>query len=440
MTIRTRFAPSPTGHVHIGNIRVAIYNWLYARHMDGQFLLRIEDTDRERSTQEATQKVLDAMAWLGMDYDEEPVYQSTRQEAHLAAAEDLLAKGLAYKEDKGGTGKGECVIFKMPGTDISYVDEVKGEMCKAGKDLQDFVIVRSNGTPVFHLANVVDDIHMGITHVIRGDDHVENTFKHIALYQALGAELPTFSHLPMIVNHQGKPYSKRDGDAYIGDFKEKGFLAETVFNYLTLLGWSPGDDREVMTCDEIVKAFELDRVKSSPAQMDLKKMLWMNGEYMRKLPRDVYAKGCQDVLEARGLWRSDISETYFTRVLEVMEERIKLFTDIVDQAAYFFTEDYAYDEKAVRKRLLKEGALDNLKKIKERFEACEPFNVQTTEAVVQALAEELESGVGPLVNPLRVAVSGMPGGPGLYDMLDVLGKERVLQRIERTLTTYSKGS
>ncbi len=190
MTIRTRFAPSPTGNVHIGNIRAAIYNWLYARHTGGQFLLRIEDTDRERSTPQAVQTVLDSMDWLGLTHDEPPLYQSTRLQDHLAAAEKLLAAGHAYKEDKGGTGKGECIVFKMPGTDIAFHDEIKGDLKKAAKDLPDFVIVRSNGTPVFHLANVADDIHMGITHVIRGDDHVENTFRHMALFQALWRSRP----------------------------------------------------------------------------------------------------------------------------------------------------------------------------------------------------------------------------------------------------------
>jgi glutamyl-tRNA synthetase len=255
--VRTRFAPSPTGNVHIGNMRAAIYNWLFARHHGGEFLLRVEDTDRERSTPEAIQTLLDAMDWLKLDVDGEPLYQSTRMDAHLEAAELLLSKGLAYKEDKGGLGQGECVIFKMPGTDTSFEDGIKGTLSKAAENMQDFVIVRSNGTPVFHLANVLDDIEQGITHVIRGDDHIENTYRHIALYKALGASVPKFAHLPMIINAQGKPYSKRDGDAFVGDFKEKGFLSETLFNYLALLGWSPNDEGEVMTRDEMIAAFEL---------------------------------------------------------------------------------------------------------------------------------------------------------------------------------------
>jgi glutamyl-tRNA synthetase len=436
MTIRTRFAPSPTGHVHIGNIRAAIYNWLFARHEGGAFLLRIEDTDRERSTDEAVQTVLEAMEWLGLNWDEEPLYQSTRMEAHLEAAEKLLAAGHAYKEDKGGKGQGECVVFKMPGEDMSFHDEIKGELSKSADDMKDFVIVRSNGTPVFHLANVVDDIHMGITHVIRGDDHIENTYRHVALYRALGAEVPRFAHLPMIVNHQGKPYSKRDGAAYVGEFKERGILASALFNYLALLGWSPGEDREVMTCEEMVELFTLDRVQSKAAQFDVKKLEWMNGEHMRALPREELVGGCRKVMEEQGLWSDAIDEDYFARVVEVLGDRLHFFADVADQSIYFLTEDYPYEEKAVKKRLLKEGALDKLAQMRERFAAVEPWSGEGAEQALRQLAEEQEVGAGQLIHPVRVAVSGSSMGPSLFDMLELLGKEKVLARIDRTIERF----
>jgi glutamyl-tRNA synthetase len=436
MSIRTRFAPSPTGQVHIGNIRVAIYNWLMARHAGGKFLLRIEDTDRERSTPEACRTVLDTLAWLGLDADEEPVYQSARRDAHLAAAETLLSEGKAYKEDKGGTGQGEAVVFRMPGSDMAFHDEVKGDLAKKAEDMKDLVIVRSNGTPVFHLANVVDDIDMGVTHVIRGDDHVENTYRHLALYHALGAPPPRFAHLPMIVNHQGKPYSKRDGDAYVGEYRDKGFLPDTVLNYLALLGWSPGDDREVMTREEMIELFALDRVQSSPAQMDPQKMAWLNGEHMRRLPPADYAAGIRRDLEHTGLVDAGTDPDYLQAVVAVMGDRIKLWTDATDQAGFFFTEDFAYDEKAVKKRLLKEGAMENLALLRERFAAAEPFNAETLEAALRTLAEEQSLGAGSLIHPLRIAVSGIPAGPSLFDMLVVLGRDRVLQRIDRTLLRF----
>ena len=437
MNIRTRFAPSPTGHVHIGNIRAAIYNWLFARHEGGKFLLRIEDTDRERSTPEAVKTVLDAMAWLGLNYDEPPVYQSTTTQTHLAAAERLLKAGHAYKEDKGGTGQGECIVFKMPGTDMAFHDEIKGELKKAAADMKDFVIVRSNGTPVFHLANVVDDIHMSVTHIIRGDDHIENTYRHVALFQALGAPVPKYAHLPMIVNAQGKPYSKRDGAAYVGDFKEKGFLAEALFNYLALLGWSPGGDREVMSRDEMAKLFTFDRVQSSAAQFDVQKLEWMNGVYMRSLPREELIAGARAAMEKQGVWNDAIAPDYFARVIETLGERIHFFTDVADQAGYFFSDEYPYDEKAVQKRLKKEGALDSLRELRERFAALSDFTAAATEQALRKLAEAKGTGAGALVHPVRVAVSGRGEGPSLFHMLEVLGKDRVLKRVDAALARFA---
>jgi glutamyl-tRNA synthetase len=300
--LRVRFAPSPTGNVHVGNIRAAIFNWLLARHhgAEGKFLLRVEDTDRERSTPEAIKTLLECMAWLGLDFDEPETYQSKQTERHLAVAEDLIARGFAYRDKKGG--EGECVVFRMPKDgELRYRDLVKGEMKKKAKDTQDFVIVRSDGTPVFHLANVVDDIDMGVTTVIRGDDHVENTFKHIELFKAIGAPPPEYGHLPMIVNAQGKPYSKRDGAAFVGEFREQGYLPEALFNFLLLLGWNPGDEREIMSRDEMISLFTLDKCSSSASRFDLKKLKWMNGEYIARQPRDEFKREFEARLAAAGL-------------------------------------------------------------------------------------------------------------------------------------------
>ncbi|MBM4156307.1 MAG: glutamate--tRNA ligase [Lentisphaerae bacterium] len=434
MTVRTRFAPSPTGNVHIGNMRAAIYNWLYARHCGGRFLLRIEDTDRERSTPEACRTVLESMEWLGLTVDEAPLYQTTRLAAHRAAAETLVAAGHAYREDKGGTGRGECIVFRMPGTDVAFHDEVKGDLAKAAADLKDFVIVRSDGNPVFHLANVLDDIEMGITHVIRGDDHVENTFRHIALFRALGAPVPRYAHLPMIVNAQGKPYSKRDGDAYVGQFREKGVLAEALFNYLALLGWSPGDGREVLSRDEMTALFSFERVQSSPAQFDMTKMLWMNGEHMRRLPAADRMAGHLADLRAHGL---EPDAGYAARVVAIMEDRIKLFSDTAAQTAYFFAEDFPFDDKAVRKRLLREGAREGLAALRDRWAAAVPFDGPTLEAALKDLAAARGQPHPDLIHATRVAVSGSPAGPGLFAMLEVLGRDRVLARITRALERFA---
>ncbi len=433
MKVRTRFAPSPTGNVHIGNMRAAIYNWLFARHMGGEFLLRVEDTDRERSTPEAIQTLLDAMAWLKLDVDEKPLYQSTRIDAHLEAAEMLLSKGLAYKEDKGGLGQGECVIFKMPGSSVSFEDGIKGTLSKAAENMQDFVIVRSNGTPVFHLANVLDDIEQGVTHVIRGDDHIENTYRHIALYQALGADVPNFAHLPMIINAQGKPYSKRDGDAFVGDFRQKGFLGDALFNYLALLGWSPGDDREIMSRDEMIEAFDLARCQSSPAQVDLKKLTWMNGEYMLKLPMEDFESTCFDELKDAGI---SVEPDYAKSVFALVRERVKTVADIVPLIGYFFSEEYAYDEKAVRKKLQKDGVSETLEKVKSIFEALDRFDEASTDKALHDFVEESGLGFGAVMAPVRIAVSGVQSGPDLFPLLGVLGRERVVARIDRTVQQF----
>jgi glutamyl-tRNA synthetase len=433
MSVRTRIAPSPTGNVHIGNIRTAIYNWLVARKMGGQFLVRIEDTDRERSTEAAVKTVFQALEWLGLDWDEEPVYQSSRRDAHLAAAESLLEQGLAYRSDFGKPEQGECIVFKMPGHDLSFKDEIKGQLTKGADDMKDLVIVRSDGNPVFHLANVLDDIHMKINFVIRGDDHIENTYRHVALYEALGAELPRFAHLPMIVNQQGKPYSKRDGDAFVGDFRDREYLSDALFNFLTLLGWNPGDDREVFSKQELVEAFDLSRVQSKPAQMDLKKLTWMNGEHMKRLPHETLRDACGEKLQAAGI---SFEAGYLDQVLELMGERIQFFSDIVSGASFFFGDDYPTDEKNFRKRVLKEGVDANLAALNTAFSETTAFSAEELEVALNQTAEQLECGAGKLMAPVRLAATGQAGGPSLYETLALLGRETVLGRIQRVLSNH----
>ncbi|MDD4102638.1 MAG: glutamate--tRNA ligase [Kiritimatiellae bacterium] len=427
MSVRVRFAPSPTGHVHIGNIRAAIFNWLFARHEGGKFLLRVEDTDRERSTPEAITTLLQCMEWLGLDYDEPETYQSRQTDRHLAVAEDLLVRGLAYREAKGGGD--ECVIFRMPKEGrLEFEDLVKGRMRKKAEDTQDFVIVRSNGTPVFHLANVVDDVDMEISHVIRGDDHVENTFKHIELFKAMGATVPRYAHLPMIVNNQGKPYSKRDGAAFVGEFREQGYLPEALFNFLLLLGWAPGDDREVLTRAEMVELFTLDRCKSSAARFDLKKLVWMNGEYIRRQPREEFAAELVKRVQAAGLSTEGAD---LPGILEQVQVRTKFYQEIPASCAYFFTEEYEFDANGVAKRLKAEGVPEMLEAVAAAYEALPEFNLESTHTTLSAMAEASGTGLGALVHPVRVAVSGLTEGPGLFEMLTLLGRERVCARLRR---------
>ena len=428
--IRVRFAPSPTGKVHIGNIRAAIYNWLYARHTGGKFLLRVEDTDLERSTPEAIQTLLDCMDWLGLDYDEPTFYQTKNIARHLACVEKLLVDGRAYKMEKTSRdGKtGEVVMFRMPkdGT-LAFDDIVKGHMEKKAEDVPDFAIVRSDGSPIFHLANVVDDIDQRVTHVIRGDDHVENTFKHIELFKALGATPPTYGHLSMIVNAQGKPYSKRDGAAFVGEFRENGYLPEALFNYLLLLGWNPGDEREVLTRQEMIELFDIEKVHVTAAKFDIKKLQWMNGEYIRRAPREQFRSELLARLGAAGLVPPP--DFNLEMLIDQLQIRTKFWNDIPGNCAWFFTDDYPIDEKAVEKRLKKPGVKELLLDLADRFAKLEPFTAAAGEEMVKGLSQG--QGMGPWVHPIRVAVSGRMEGPGLFEMLELLGRDRTVARLTR---------
>ena len=429
--IRVRFAPSPTGKVHIGNIRAAIYNWLYARHTGGKFLLRIEDTDIERSTPEAIKALFECMEWLKLDWDEEVFYQTKNVKRHLEVVDQLLASGHAYKVEKTSRdGKtGVVTMFRMPKEGvIEFDDIVKGHMAKKAEDVQDFAIVRSDGSPIFHIANVVDDIDQRVTHIIRGDDHVENTFKHICIFKALGAPVPKYGHLSMIVNQQGKPYSKRDGAAFVGEFREQGYLPEALFNYLLLLGWNPGDDREVLSRDEMVQLFELEKVHVTAAMFDLKKLQWMNGEYVKRLPRDVFESELRKRVEAAGLSIPDGFN--MPALIDQMQVRTKFLNDMPANVAYFFTDDYPYDEKSVEKRLKKDGVKDTLLDLVQRFSGVGEWTAPALESVIKELSQG--NGMGPWVHPIRVAVSGRMDGPGLFEMLEILGRDKTLARLKKT--------
>ena len=429
--VRVRFAPSPTGKVHIGNIRAAIYNWLYARHTGGKFLLRIEDTDLERSTPEAISAVMDSMKWLGLDYDEPVFYQTKNVKRHLECVEKLLAMGRAYKVEKTSRdGKtGVVTMFRMPkeGT-IEFDDIVKGHMAKKAEDVQDFAIVRSDGSPIFHIANVVDDIDQGVTHIIRGDDHVENTFKHIEIFKALGAPIPKYGHLSMIVNQQGKPYSKRDGAAFVGEFREQGYLPEALFNYLLLLGWNPGDDREVLTREEMIQLFDLENVHVTAAKFDIKKLQWMNGEYVKRLPRETFEAELRSRVAAAGL--TIPADFNMPLLIDQLQVRTKFLNDMPGNCAYFFTDDYPYDEKSVEKRLHKDGVKETLLDLADRFEKLPEWTAAAGEAMVKELSQG--NGMGPWVHPIRVAVSGRMDGPGLFEMLELLGREKTVARLRKT--------
>ena len=432
--IRVRFAPSPTGKVHIGNIRAAIYNWLFARHTGGKFLLRVEDTDLERSTPEAIQVLFDCMKWLGLDWDEEVFYQTKNVKRHLEVVDQLLASGHAYKVERTSReGKtGVVTMFRMPkeGT-IEFDDIVKGHMAKKAEDIQDFAIVRSDGSPIFHIANVVDDIDQRVTHIIRGDDHVENTFKHICIFRALGAEVPRYAHLSMIVNQQGKPYSKRDGAAFVGEYREQGYLPEALFNYLLLLGWNPGDDREVLTREEMIKLFELEKVHVTAAMFDPKKLAWMNGEYVKKIPQAEFKALLKGKVKVEGK-----DEEWWDYLVQQVQPRTKFLNDLETSCTYLVSDDFPFDEKAVAKRLAKDGVKATLLDLVERFAKIDDWTAPTLENSIKELSQG--QGMGPWVHPIRVAVSGRGEGIGLFEMLQLLGKEKTLARLQSAAEKFCK--
>ena len=436
--IRVRFAPSPTGKVHIGNIRAAIYNWLYARHTGGKFLLRVEDTDLERSTPEAIKALFECMEWLGLDWDEDVFYQTKNVRRHLEVVDRLLASGHAYKVEKTSReGKtGVVTMFRMPKEGvIEFDDIVKGRMAKKAEDIQDFAIVRSDGSPIFHIANVVDDIDQRVTHIIRGDDHVENTFKHICIFRALGAEVPKYGHLSMIVNQQGKPYSKRDGAAFVGEFREQGYLPDALFNYLLLLGWNPGDDREVLTRDEMVRLFELEKVHVAAAMFDPKKLAWMNGEYIKQIPHGEFVGEVKARVSGLVSPVPDHDAAWWDYLADQLQPRTKFLNDIPAAVRCFVSDDFEFDQKAVDKRLKKPGVKELLLDLVQRFEKVGDWTAPALEAMVKELSQG--NGMGPWVHPIRVAVSGRGEGIGLFEMLQLLGREKTLERLRRAAETLA---
>jgi glutamyl-tRNA synthetase len=441
---RVRFAPSPTGFLHIGGARTALFNWLYARHTEGTFILRIEDTDAARNTQEAVEVILRGLRWLGLDWDEGPLsgdpagaskgdrgpyFQSRRKENYRRRVESLLSQGLAYEVD--GTIK-----FKMDRAPILIPDLVVGEVRRELTDREqadpDFIIVRSDGQPVFHLVNVVDDLEMGITHVIRGEDHLSNTAKHIALCRALGAEPPRYAHIPLILNIDGTKMSKRDKGASLTTYMEEGYVPPALVNYLCLLGWSPKGNREKMPLAEVVEAFDLPQVLRHNARFDLTKLIWLNGEYIRELSDEQFYDLSVEALKRAGLEVGNYPADYVRAALETCKGKVKLFSELPAYAGFYFKEEIAYDPEAARKDLTAENQ-PRVARLREALAKLEPFEADPIGATLKAVAQELGVKAGVLVHPTRLACCGNTAGPSLYHLLAILGKKRALARIDQAL-------
>jgi glutamyl-tRNA synthetase len=443
MKVRVRFAPSPTGYLHIGGARTALFNWLYARHTGGTFVLRIEDTDTARNTQQAVEVILNGLRWLGLAWDEGPLtsdatgpgkgdrgpyFQSQRKEFYQRRVEALLARGLAYEHEG-------AIKFKMQREPVAIHDLVVGEVVRRLTDREevdpDFVIQRSDGQPVFHLTNVVDDLEMGITHVIRGEDHLSNTAKHIALFQAFGVPPPHYAHLPLILNADGSKMSKRDRGASLATYMDEGFLPEAVVNYLCLLGWSPKDNREKLSLAEVIERFDLPQILRHNARFDFEKLLWLQGEYCRELPDDRFYELAVHTLARAGLDTNRFDVAYVKRALDTCKGKIKTFSELPAYAGFYFKDEITYDPEAAKKCFVPENK-PRLEKLRDAFAAA-PFNAATLEAALKAVAAELGVKAGVLVHPVRLAVTGNPAGPSLYHLLEVLGKEKVMERIDAAL-------
>jgi len=424
--IKVRFAPSPTGFLHLGSARTALFNWLYARHTAGEFLLRIEDTDRERSKKEFLDEILEDLKWLGMDYDGEPLFQSKRTGIYKGYAEKILDAKKAYKE-------GDAIIFRVEKSRIIKVkDIVHGEVEFNTDEIKDQVLIKSDGYPAYNFACVVDDHDMGITHVIRGDDHVSNTPKQLMLYEALGFKSPTFAHMPLMMGKDGSKLSKRHGGVSISEYKKDGFLPEALSNYLLLLGWSPGGEREIISLEEAKKIFKLEDLGDVQAKFDVEKLKWMNGEYLRGKNE----KELTRLLKLYGYISGDIDDGYLEKVINLYKTRIRILSEFAEPTQCFFKEDFSVDKEAKKKldKYLKdEKVKDALTNFRDELSRLAAFSKEQIEGICRQIAEKYSVKPAAVIHATRAAISGRTGGAGLFEMMEVLGKKRVVERIGKIL-------
>ena len=476
MAVRVRFAPSPTGALHIGGARTALFNWLFARNQGGTFILRIEDTDRERSTQEANRAIFHGLEWLGLDWDEGPniggnygpYYQTERLKIHQQHAEQLVKEGKAYycfctpqelekkrKESAARkeaprydgqcrklaeseikklleSGKPKVIRFLLPPVGETVVEDlVRGKVVFKNELLDDFVILKSDGFPTYNFACVVDDHLMEITHVIRGDDHLSNTPRQILLYQAFGWQLPRFAHLPMILGKDKARMSKRHGATSVIAYSDIGYLPEAMLNYIARLGWAHGD-QEIFSRDELIEKFTLDGVSKSSAVFDTEKLNWLNGKYIRAILPERLVDLCEPLLvEAYG----DHDFEHIKKVVLAFHDRLVLIPDIVPLSKYFFTDDLEYDKKGVEKHFKSEHGKKILEALKERLAKVEPFTKENIEPVFKNLSKEMNVKLGVVIHPCRLALTGTLQSPPMYDVVEILGKDKAVQRLSQAISS-----
>ncbi|OOF54596.1 glutamate--tRNA ligase [Rodentibacter genomosp. 2] len=458
--VRTRFAPSPTGYLHVGGARTALYSWLFAKHNQGEFVLRIEDTDLERSTPEATAAILEGMEWLNLAWEHGPYYQTKRFDRYNQVIDEMLEQGLAYRcycskerleelrhnqeknkekprydrhclhDHSHSPDAPHVVRFKNP-TEGSVVfdDAVRGRIEISNSELDDLIIRRTDGSPTYNFCVVVDDWDMGITHVVRGEDHINNTPRQINILKAIGAPIPTYAHVSMINGDDGQKLSKRHGAVSVMQYRDDGYLPEALVNYLVRLGWGHGD-QEIFTREEMIKYFELDHVSKSASSFNMDKLLWLNHHYIRELPAEYVAQHLEWQYQAQGI---DISNgPALTEIVTMLAERCKTLKEMAQASRYFFEEFETFDEAAVKKHF-KGSAVEALEKVKEKLTALATWELHSTHEAIEQTAAELEVGMGKVGMPLRVAVTGSGQSPSMDVTLVGIGRERVLARIQRAI-------
>jgi glutamyl-tRNA synthetase len=470
--VRVRFAPSPTGYLHVGGARTALFNWLFARHNGGAFILRIEDTDIARSSEEMVAGILEGLRWMGLTWDEGPHFQSQRLGRYQDFADRLVRKGNAYRcfcdveesrvrksyqEDqpqptghscaalsaeesdrRASAGQPFAIRFRVPPDKTSFKDHVFGRIEVDNTSLEDFVLLRSDGVPTYHLGVVVDDLDMGITHVIRGADHISNTPKQILLYQAWGAPVPEFAHLPLILGPDKQRLSKRHGATSVMAYAGMGYLPEAFFNFLALLGWSPGDDREILTRRELIELFSLEGVGKANAVFGLEKLDWFNSQYIRNSsPENLRARVSEELMFTKTWEDKDaaFSQESLDAALELLKTRARKLSDFSGTFRAFFTDDYTYDKAAAERFLADPRLKDLVPALLRQYTESEAFTLQSTEETLRHLAEKEGIKAGLLINAVRVGLTGQGVAPGLFEIMQVLGRKRTLARLQR-LSTY----
>jgi glutamyl-tRNA synthetase len=428
--VKVRFAPSPTGFLHVGSARTALFNWFFARHEKGQFLLRIEDTDAARSKKEFLDEILESLRWLGLDWDGEVVFQSKRAQVYRKAAEELLAQGKVYRD-------GKAILLKVvPGEIVTVEDLIHGQVKVNTLEIKDQVLIKSDGMPTYSFACVMDDSESGITHLIRGDDHISNTPKQILIHRALGLTPPQYVHIPLILGPDRSRLSKRHGATNLNDYRKAGFLPEAVVNFLALLGWSPGGDKEVIPIRELIEAFDLKRIGKTGSMFDLKKFTWMNSQYMQAASLEVLLPLVQASLQEKGWWSDTLDPAWAGQVVELYKSRADTVEDLVRQTQGLFTGEIPFDPEAVESRLKQPNVAQSLRLFAEKLDPIQAWEAGAIEAACRELAGEMSVKAAELIHPTRVAVTGRSVGPSLFHVLEIAGKERTVSRLREAADVH----